>query len=126
MFKIIAFVAIMTASTFAHAVDQTVSVCFRQPDRKIAKLRFDGRFAAIDWDLSAAGNYSKESGHVTNYKYIRASDTIEFQAFLQNSVTDGSDYRFTVAPTTVTVQGLWSNGRPIGNPEPRPTVRCPN
>ena len=103
---------------------QAKTACFKVSEETIGKMILTRSVAKVDWDIKSDSRNTKEHGD-----FIWDFSETEFQtqgsSFLMNRTGDGSDIKITIKKTSVSYQGLFSNGEPIGKATIYPVVKCP-
>ncbi len=87
-----------------------VSQCFRAGNYKTGEIHISQTAVTVDYDIKDASAYSKESGHILQFK--NDGHQISFSTFLIGT-GDGSDAQITLTSQSLVIESLENNGQPL-------------
>src|SRR4051812_680196 len=93
---------ISEANTAPGKQEVKIARCFLARPSQIARIVVTPSETFVDWNIKELATVSKEGGNTTRFSAYE--DVVKWQVYLQNSVTDGSEYIIVLTPKTVSFQ----------------------
>lgn len=127
MKKIIFSFALFSAFS-AQSASLEVNKCFSNKDRDdkriLSQIVIKNNVVTMFWDTKSNSRVDIERGLIMDLQQSQDLSKSRFQTYLANNASDGSLYSIEIKDKTITIQALWSDGKPAAHPSVHNFVKC--